>query len=105
MDRTPQTITVEGLTRRFGDFTAVDHLERMLSLDNVFDGDEMRTWVSRVEEEVGVGTEYLCELKIDGVALALVYIDGVLDLNPIRNLPDHSTLASIEPDLQHTVTP
>ena len=36
-------------------------------------------WVSRVEEEVGVGTEYLCELKIDGVALALVYIDGVLD--------------------------
>ena len=39
----------------------------------------MRTWVSRVEEEVGVGTEYLCELKIDGVALALVYIDGVLD--------------------------
>ncbi|MGW0036609.1 NAD-dependent DNA ligase LigA [Gordonia sp. NPDC003376] len=59
-------------------FTPVDHLERMLSLDNVFDADEMRTWVSRVEDEIG-GVEYLCELKIDGVALALVYIDGVLD--------------------------
>lgn len=60
-------------------FTAVDHLERMLSLDNVFDADEMRGWVARVEDEVGVGTEYLCELKIDGVALALTYVDGVLD--------------------------
>nr|EMP14058.1 NAD-dependent DNA ligase LigA [Gordonia sp. NB41Y] len=59
-------------------FTPVDHLERMLSLDNVFDADEMRGWVSRVEDEIG-SVEYLCELKIDGVALALVYIDGVLD--------------------------
>lgn len=60
-------------------FTPVDHLDRMLSLDNVFDADEMRTWVSRIDDEVGAGTEYLCELKIDGVALALVYRDGVLD--------------------------
>ncbi len=60
-------------------FTPVDHLERMLSLDNVFDADEMRAWAARVADEVGTGTEYLCELKIDGVALALVYRDGVLD--------------------------
>ncbi|GAC66353.1 NAD-dependent DNA ligase LigA [Gordonia soli] len=59
-------------------FTAVDHLERMLSLDNVFDSDEMRTWVDRTENETGPHTAYLCELKIDGVALALVYENGVL---------------------------
>lgn len=39
------------------------------------------------------------------LAAPSIYIDGVLDLNPIRDLPDNSTLASIEPDLQHTVTP
>jgi DNA ligase (NAD+) len=59
-------------------FTPVDHLERMMSLDNVFDADEMRTWVDRVEAETGSGVDYLCELKIDGVALALVYTDGTL---------------------------
>ncbi len=59
-------------------FTPVDHLERMMSLDNVFDADEMRTWVDRVEAETGAGVDYLCELKIDGVALALVYTDGTL---------------------------
>ncbi|WP_347955938.1 NAD-dependent DNA ligase LigA [Gordonia aichiensis] len=60
------------------DFGSVDHLERMMSLDNVFDHEEMRTWVSRTEAEVGAGTEFLCELKIDGVALALVYENGRL---------------------------
>ncbi|MDL9944093.1 NAD-dependent DNA ligase LigA [Gordonia sp. ABSL11-1] len=59
-------------------FTPVDHLERMMSLDNVFDAEEMRTWVDRVEAETGSGVDYLCELKIDGVALALVYTDGTL---------------------------
>ncbi|MGO3328185.1 NAD-dependent DNA ligase LigA [Gordonia sp. (in: high G+C Gram-positive bacteria)] len=60
------------------DFTSVDHLERMMSLDNVFDADEMRTWVSRTESEAERGIEFLCELKIDGVALSLVYENGVL---------------------------
>ena len=83
-DDHPELATPDSPTKLVGGgfstaFTPVDHLERMLSLDNVFDADEMRTWVSRVEDEVGAGTEYLCELKIDGVALALVYIDGVLD--------------------------
>ncbi|MFW0792652.1 NAD-dependent DNA ligase LigA [Gordonia sp. CPCC 205515] len=59
-------------------FTPVDHLERMMSLDNVFDSDEMRAWVDRVEADTGTGVEFLCELKIDGVALSLVYTDGVL---------------------------
>ncbi|MFD4430966.1 NAD-dependent DNA ligase LigA [Nocardia sp. NPDC058497] len=60
------------------DFTAVDHLERMLSLDNVFDYDELRTWASRVEAEAGPDLHYLCEVKIDGVALNLVYENGKL---------------------------
>ncbi len=60
------------------EFTAVDHLERMLSLDNVFDAEEMRTWISRVEAETGHDTHYVCEVKIDGVALNLVYENGRL---------------------------
>jgi DNA ligase (NAD+) len=61
------------------DFTAADHLERMLSLDNVFDADELSAWAARLTGEVGDDPEFLCELKIDGVALALVYRDGKLD--------------------------
>ncbi|MGW4635716.1 NAD-dependent DNA ligase LigA [Nocardia sp. NPDC004415] len=60
------------------EFTAVDHLERMLSLDNVFDYDELRAWASRVEAEAGADLRYLCEVKIDGVALNLVYEHGKL---------------------------
>ena len=60
------------------DFTSADHLERMLSLDNVFDSDELSAWAARISAETGANTEYLCELKIDGVALALVYRDGKL---------------------------
>lgn len=60
------------------EFTAVDHLERMLSLDNVFDEDELRTWAKRVESETGPDLHYLCEVKIDGVALNLVYENGKL---------------------------
>ncbi|TCN56980.1 DNA ligase (NAD+) [Rhodococcus sp. SMB37] len=60
------------------DFTAVDHLERMLSLDNVFDEGELRAWLARVESEAGSDLHYLCEVKIDGVALNLVYEDGRL---------------------------
>lgn len=61
------------------DFGSADHLERMLSLDNVFDADELVAWADRLTGEVGDDPEFLCELKIDGVALALVYRDGKLD--------------------------
>nr|WP_229661931.1 NAD-dependent DNA ligase LigA [Phycicoccus endophyticus] len=61
------------------DFTAVDHLERMLSLDNAFSADELAAWAARVERDAG-GAElhYLCELKIDGLAVNLLYEDGRL---------------------------
>lgn len=59
------------------DFTAVDHLDRMLSLDNAFDADELVDWAARVEREVS-GFHYLCELKIDGLAVNLLYVGGKL---------------------------
>ncbi|WP_412475234.1 NAD-dependent DNA ligase LigA [Gordonia sp. LUNF6] len=82
-DEHPELAVPDSPTKLVGggfstDFTSVDHLERMMSLDNVFDYDEMRTWVSRTEAEIGAGTEFLCELKIDGVALSLVYEKGRL---------------------------
>ena len=59
------------------DFTPVDHLERLLSLGNVFTGEELREWGVRVAKEAPQA-RFLCELKIDGLAVALVYRDGVL---------------------------
>lgn len=61
------------------EFAEAAHLERMLSLDDVFDRDELVAWSNRVENEVGKEPHYLCELKIDGVALSLVYRDGRLE--------------------------
>ncbi|OBJ52276.1 NAD-dependent DNA ligase LigA [Mycobacterium asiaticum] len=60
------------------DFEAAEHLERMLSLDNAFSAEELGAWAARVHAEVGDDAHYLCELKIDGVALALVYRNGRL---------------------------
>lgn len=82
-DEHPDLRTPDSPTQLVGggfatDFTAVDHLERMLSLDNVFDIDELRAWAARVEAETGPDLHYLCEAKIDGVALNLVYQNGRL---------------------------
>ncbi|MGB3893708.1 MAG: NAD-dependent DNA ligase LigA, partial [Mycolicibacter sinensis] len=55
-----------------------EHLERMLSLEDVFSPDELTAWAGRVAGEIGGDTTYLCELKVDGVALGLVYRDGRL---------------------------
>ena len=61
------------------DFTAVDHLERMLSLDNAFTADELTAWAERVERDAGgADVHYLCEIKVDGVAINLLYENGRL---------------------------
>lgn len=60
------------------EFEAAEHLERMLSLDNAFSAEELSAWAARVHAEVGDDAHYLCELKIDGVALSLVYRGGRL---------------------------
>ncbi|HWG93398.1 MAG TPA: NAD-dependent DNA ligase LigA [Mycobacteriales bacterium] len=76
--RTPDSPTQKVMGTYSTDFRAVEHLERMLSLGNVFTDDELRAWASRVEKGVGAAPRYLCELKIDGLAVALVYRDGRL---------------------------
>ncbi len=77
--RTPDSPTqLVGGARFATDFTPADHLERMLSLDNVFTPEELAAWAARLSGEIGDDADYLCELKIDGVALALVYRDGRL---------------------------
>ena len=58
-------------------FEQHDHIEKMMSLDNVFDGDELAAWFDRVEKE-SPQPEYLCELKVDGLAINLLYQDGQL---------------------------
>jgi len=83
-DAHPQLRTPDSPTQLVGgagfatDFAPAEHLERMLSLDNVFTPEELAAWTARVEGEVGSDVRYLCELKIDGVALSLLYRDGRL---------------------------
>ncbi|WP_372939229.1 NAD-dependent DNA ligase LigA [Mycolicibacterium sp.] len=66
------------------EFAPAEHLERMLSLDNVFNTDELAAWTSRLRAEIGENQNFLCELKIDGVALSLVYRDGRLERGATR---------------------
>ncbi|MDN5790485.1 MAG: NAD-dependent DNA ligase LigA, partial [Micrococcales bacterium] len=77
--RTPQSPTqnVGGSAFATG-FETAQHLERMLSLDNAFSFEEVRAWVDRVEREVGADVRYLSELKIDGLAINLLYEHGRL---------------------------
>ncbi len=84
-------------------FAQHDHIEKMMSLDNVFDLEELAAWFDRVEKEVGQQT-YLCELKVDGLAINLTYEnsqlvrgltrgngvtgeDVTLNVKTIKNLP------------------
>jgi DNA ligase (NAD+) len=77
----PGLVSPDSPTQQVGtystEFVAVDHLERMLSLDNAFDEDELATWYERVTAEIGQA-HYLCELKIDGLAINLLYENGTL---------------------------
>ncbi|MGH3449946.1 MAG: NAD-dependent DNA ligase LigA [Haloechinothrix sp.] len=83
----PALLTSDSPTQQVGgtfstEFNAYDHLERMLSLDNAFDADELSAWAERVHRELGTAgganLSYLCELKIDGLAINLLYRDGTL---------------------------
>ena len=76
--RTPDSPTQRVMEAYGTDFTPVEHLERLMSLDNVFTADQLRAWAGRVAKEVGDAARFLCELKIDGLAVALVYRDGRL---------------------------
>jgi DNA ligase (NAD+) len=76
--RTPDSPTQKVAGAPATQFAPVEHLERMLSLDNAFTDEELAAWALRVEREVGAGAAYLCELKVDGLAIDLVYERGRL---------------------------
>ena len=58
-------------------FEQRDHIEKMMSLDNVFDSEELTQWFDRVEKDIS-NPQYLCEVKVDGLAINLMYENGVL---------------------------
>ncbi|MEU0565777.1 NAD-dependent DNA ligase LigA [Nonomuraea sp. NPDC005983] len=84
-ERHPSLQTPDSPTQKVGapvsgDFTKVQHLARMESLDNAFTDADMAAWQVRAERLAeGDPGPYLCELKIDGLAIALVYRDGKLE--------------------------
>ncbi|MEX0991470.1 MAG: NAD-dependent DNA ligase LigA [Actinomycetota bacterium] len=79
----PELVTPDSPTQRVGGvppelFAPVDHRAPMLSLDNAFSSEELLAWGERVRKSVGDEARYSCELKIDGVAVALSYQEGRL---------------------------
>ncbi|HET8589107.1 MAG TPA: NAD-dependent DNA ligase LigA [Nakamurella sp.] len=79
----PALVTPDSPTQRVGGgfatgFAAVEHPERMLSLDNVFSVEELDSWLTRTERDAGGAVSWLTELKIDGLAVDLVYQRGRL---------------------------
>ena len=88
-ERFPELVTPDSPTQRVGAtptdlFAPIQHRTPMLSLDNAFSAEELQAWATRVERGVGSGADYSCELKIDGVAVALTYEDGVLTKGATR---------------------
>ncbi|HEX3907666.1 MAG TPA: NAD-dependent DNA ligase LigA [Mycobacteriales bacterium] len=75
--RTPNSPTQKVMETLSTDFAEVRHVQRLLSLDNVFTDEEFAAWAARATREVPV-PQWLCELKIDGLAVDLVYEDGRL---------------------------
>ena len=81
----PKLITPDSPTQRVGGkpregFVKAKHSSAMLSLDNAYSEEELRDWERRVHELSGrTDIEYMCELKLDGMSLALVYTDGRLE--------------------------
>ncbi len=79
----PELRTPDSPTQHVGgavstQFTAVEHAERLLSLDNAFSQEELEAWWARLEREGAGDAEFLCELKVDGLAINLTYERGRL---------------------------
>ena len=80
----PDLITPDSPTQRVAGkaldkFTKVTHRTRMISLADVFDEEEIAAWIERMQKALpGVSDEYLCDIKMDGLACSLVYQDGLL---------------------------
>ncbi|WP_240137248.1 NAD-dependent DNA ligase LigA [Streptomyces sp. MUM 178J] len=97
--RTPDSPTQKVAGTYETEFTAVEHRERMLSLDNAFDDEELAAWVERVAREVGDSEHhFLCELKVDGLAVNLTYEKGRLTRAATRG--DGRTGEDITPNVR-----
>jgi DNA ligase (NAD+) len=102
-DEFPELRTPQSPTQSVGGtystlFTPVDHLERMLSLDNAFSQDEITAWAHRVERDAGLVPAYLCELKVDGLAVNLLYQGGRLVRGATRG--DGRTGEDVTPNIR-----
>jgi DNA ligase (NAD+) len=80
-ERHPELVTPDSPTQRVGgevggQFTKVQHRSPMLSLQNAFDEEEIRAWDRRVRAVIGDEVTFVCELKIDGLAISLTYEGG-----------------------------
>lgn len=107
--RTPDSPTQKVAGAYKTEFTSVQHRERMLSLDNAFDDGELAAWAERVLRDIGTSAHhFLCELKIDGLAVNLTYEKGRLTRAATRGdgrtgediTPNVRTIAEI-PDRLH----
>ncbi len=118
-DKNPELREADSPTQHVGggfstQFEQRDHIEKMMSLDNVFDTQELAQWFDRVEKEIAQ-PQYLCEVKVDGLAINLTYENGVLvrgltrgngvtgedvtlNVKTIRNLP-HQLKGDTSPTL------
>ncbi|MEU0279483.1 NAD-dependent DNA ligase LigA [Streptomyces sp. NPDC006195] len=97
--RTPDSPTQKVAGAYETDFTAVQHRERMLSLDNAFDDTELAAWADRVAKDVGTPDfHFLCELKVDGLAVNLTYEHGRLTRAATRG--DGRTGEDITPNVR-----
>jgi DNA ligase (NAD+) len=104
----PELRTPDSPTQKVGGavstaFTAVEHAERLMSLDNVFSFDELEAWAARLSRDGAEEAELLCELKVDGLAINLTYDKGRLVRGATRGdgrtgedvTPNVRTIASI----------
>ena len=82
-EKLPELRTPDSPTQSVGGyasstFEAYEHRERMMSLDNAFSPEELESWHARLVREGAQKADFLCELKVDGLAISLTYEDGVL---------------------------
>ncbi|MER6502936.1 NAD-dependent DNA ligase LigA [Streptomyces sp. NPDC001455] len=97
--RTPDSPTQKVAGPYRTEFTSVEHRERMLSLDNAFDEEELTAWGERIAKDVGTtGHHFLCELKVDGLAVNLTYEQGRLTRAATRG--DGRTGEDITPNIR-----
>ncbi|NEW74186.1 NAD-dependent DNA ligase LigA [Streptomyces rhizosphaericus] len=97
--RTPDSPTQKVAGAYETEFTEVAHRERMLSLDNAFDDEELAGWADRIAKELGSGSyHFLCELKVDGLAVNLTYEHGRLTRAATRG--DGRTGEDITPNVR-----